>query len=167
MPISNGHWTWYAFTRTRLLRLGISIMNKMEETIKSVWFEADRIYILTNQDKVYSRPLEAFPTLKEANEQEREAYTIVLRGTALRWEGLDEDIHISSFYEKEEPNFANEVAEIFNRFPQLNVSEVARCIGINKSLLSKYIYGIKKPSEERLEHIKKALHSLGEELIAV
>lgn len=47
---------------------------------------------------------------------------------------------------------------IFKRFPQLNVSEVARSMGINKSLLSKYIYGIKKPSDIRKMQIKEALH---------
>ena len=56
---------------------------------------------------------------------------------------------------------------IFKRFPQLNISEVARSIGINKSLLAKYIYGIKKPSEERKQQIKDALHVLGEALVAV
>lgn len=137
------------------------------ETIKNVWFEGGRIYILTSQDKVHSRPLEAFPALREASENDRRACSIVMRGTSLRWERLDEDIHISAFYEQQEPNYANEVAEIFRRFPQLNVSEVARSLGIDKTLLSKYIYGIKEPSPERLAHIKKALHSLGEELIAV
>lgn len=33
-------------------------------------------------------------------------------------------------------------------------------MGINKSLLSKYIYGIKKPSEQRKMQIKEALHVL-------
>nr|DAM29548.1 MAG TPA: Protein of unknown function (DUF2442) [Caudoviricetes sp.] len=137
------------------------------ETIKNVWFENERIYMLSNEDKVYSRPLEAFPVLKEASDTERKNYTIEMRGTALRWKELDEDIHISSFYNTEEPDNANEIAMIFKRFPQLNVSEVARNMGINKSLLSKYIYGIKKPSEQRKQQIKEALHVLGEELIAV
>lgn len=44
---------------------------------------------------------------------------------------------------------------------------MARYIGINKSLLAKYIYGIKKPSEERMHQIKDALHVIGKELIAV
>ena len=56
---------------------------------------------------------------------------------------------------------------IFSRFPQLNVSEVARSIGINKSLLSKYIYGIKKPSEKRKQEIVSSLHKRGRELIAM
>lgn len=137
------------------------------ETIKNIWFENDRIYMLSSEDKVYNRPLVAFPVLKEASEGERMDYTVEMRGTALRWKRLDEDIHISSFYKTEEPDNTNEIAQIFRRFPQLNISEVARGMGINKSLLSKYIYGIKKPSEQRTLEIKDALRGLGKELLAV
>lgn len=137
------------------------------ETIKHIWFENERIYMLSSEDKVYSRPLEAFPLLKEASSQERERYTIEMRGEALRWASLDEDIHITSFYKDEEPEYDNEIAKIFGRFPELNVSEVARHIGINKSLLAQYIYGIKKPSVERVQQIKCALHALGRQLVAV
>ncbi len=138
-----------------------------DETIKKVWFEGGRIFMLSSQDKEYSRPLEAFPLLKEASEEERNSFSIVLHGRALRWDGLDEDIHISSFYNTEEPDMMNEVAAIFRQFPQLNVSEVARSMGVNKSLLSKYIYGIKKPSPQRMQQIKETLHYLGEQLMAV
>lgn len=134
------------------------------ETIKRVWFENERIYMLSSNDSVYSRPLEAFPVLKEASDEERNAFIITHHGTALRWKALDEDIHISSFFITEEPNAQNEVAAIFKRFPQLNISEIARQMGINKSLLSKYIYGVKKPSPQRLQQIKDTLHSLGKEL---
>lgn len=137
------------------------------ETIEKVWFEDERIFMRSSLGKEYSRPLEAFPLLKEASDAERNSFSIVLHGTALRWDRLDEDIHISSFYQTEEPDATNEVAAIFQQFPQLNVSEVARSMGINKSLLSKYIYGIKKPSAERMEQIKTALHVLGEQLVAV
>ncbi|MCC8170947.1 MAG: DUF2442 domain-containing protein [Parabacteroides sp.] len=76
--------------------------------------------MLSSEDKVYSRPLEAFPVLKEARKEERMNYTVEIRGTALRWKELDEDIHISSFYNTEEPDDTNEIATIFKRFPQLN-----------------------------------------------
>lgn len=76
-------------------------------------------------------------------------------------------MHISSFDEVDEPDYDNEIARIFNRFPQLNVSEVARSMGIHKSLLSKYIYGMKRPSEQRKEQIKNSLRLLGQELMAV
>lgn len=137
------------------------------EKIVNVWFTPDRIYIRTDADEIYSRPLEAFPILKEASAAQREEFTIELGGEALRWKAIDEDIHISSFYEKEEPEYDNEIARIFKKFPQLNVSELARNLGMNKSLLSKYIYGIKKPSEERVNAIKECLRSLGKELAAV
>lgn len=135
------------------------------ETIKTIWFENDRIYMLSSEDKIYSRPLEAFPLLKDATDKQRKNYQIELHGEALRWPELDEDIHISSFYSKEEPHYDNEVAKMLRRFPQLNISELARNIGINKSLLAKYIYGIKKPSEDRVNQIRESLHALGKELI--
>ena len=68
---------------------------------------------------------------------------------------------------KVEPNSDNEVAIIFRQFPQINVSEMANYISINKSLLAKYIYGIKKPSAERMQKIKDAFHTMGQRLIAV
>ena len=137
------------------------------EIIKDIWFDANRIYMKTDTGKTFSRPLEAFPLLKEASDKDRLNFKIGKFGDDVRWESLDEDIHISSFFETVEPDYENEIAAIFKRFPQLNVSEVARSMGINKSLLSKYIYGIKKPSIQRKMQIKEALHVLGEELIAV
>ena len=135
--------------------------------IEKVWFNNERIYLLTDTGETLSRPLEAFPVLKEASETERNDFKIGRFGDDIRWEGLDEDIHVSSFHEKAEPNPDNEVGELFRRFPQLNVSEMARYMGINKSLLAKYIYGVKKPSEERLSQIKLAMHDIGHQLIAV
>ena len=139
----------------------------MEKIIK-VWFDSRRVYIETDAAKEYSRPLEAFPVLLEANEEDRLAYKIGRFGDDIRWPSLDEDIHISSFIEETpEPDCANDIAMIFARFPQLNISEVARSIGINKSILSKYIYGIKKPSEKRKQEIVSYLHSLGRGLMAI
>lgn len=135
--------------------------------IEKIWFENGRIYICTDDNHVLSRPLEAFPTLKDATEKEKLNYKIDKFGDAIRWEDIDEDIHISSFYEDAEPDNDNEIVGIFRRFPQLNVSEVARSIGIHKSLLSKYIYGVKKPSLQRKEEIKQALRTLGEQLSSI
>lgn len=137
------------------------------DTIKDIWFDAGRIYMRTEAGRTFSRPLEAFPLLKEASDEERRNFRIGKSGDDIRWESLDEDIHISSFFDTAEPDEKNEIAAIFKRFPQLNVSEVARSMGIDKSLLSKYIYGIKKPSYQRKMQIKEALHALGKELAAV
>lgn len=135
--------------------------------IKDIWFDGGCIFMRDIADIVYSRPLEAFPLLMEATNKQRSDFIIDPQGDAVRWPSIDEDIHISSFLEQQEPNEENEIARIFRRFPQLNVSEVARQMGINKSLLSKYIYGIKTPSERRKLEIRQALHTLGEELMTV
>ena len=135
------------------------------EKIKSLWFDENRIYIRTTENRVLSRPLEAYIELQEASAEERNDFVIDSDGVSIRWEKLDADMHISSFYETTEPNYRNEVAEMFNRFPWLNVSEVANAIGINKSLLARYIYGISKPSEQRLEQIRKALHEMGKDML--
>ncbi len=59
--------------------------------IEKLWFDANRIYLLTDAGETLSRPLDAFPVL------------------------------------------------------------MAKYIGINKSLLAKYIYGIKKTSSKRMQ----------------
>lgn len=138
------------------------------EKISKLWFKSNRIFIETSMGKVYSRPLEAFPLLLEASEEQRLDFTIGRFGDDVRRASIDEDVHISSFLEDDtEPNYNNDIARIFTMFPQLNVSEIARTIGINKSLLSKYIYGIKNPSEARKQEIINALHDLGQALMAI
>ena len=112
----------------------------MEEKIIKVWFKEGQIVILTSRDKTLSLPLELFPILKEASNVQLESYVISNLGDALSWKELDVDVHISSFYEEVKIKKDNEVAALFEKFPQLNVSEVARSIGIHKSLLSQYIY---------------------------
>lgn len=137
------------------------------ELIKKVWFEKGRIFILTDKNNSYSRPLEAFPLLIDATPKQRSNYEIGVDGDDIRWDEIDEDIHISSFYDSTEPDRNNIISQVFAKFPQLNVSEVARTIGINKSLLSRYIYGIKKPSEQRTQQILDAIRKLGSEMSSI
>jgi ribosome-binding protein aMBF1 (putative translation factor) len=136
-------------------------------TIKKIWFKGTRIYIETNNGETYSRPLEAFPILKEATSQQRNQYTIGKDKTDIRWENLDEDIHINSFFDATEPDYDNNIAKALSQFPEINISALANQIGINKSLLAKYIYGIKKPTATRKKEIENALHTLGEKLLTV
>lgn len=137
------------------------------EKITKVWFDGGRICVATDDGKTYGRPLEYFPILKEATDEQRGTWKINRFGDAIRWEEIDEDIHLSSFYDTEEPDADNVIGDVFRRFPQLNVSEVARTIGIHKSLLSKYIYGSKKPSERRTAEILDTLRQIGRDLAQI
>lgn len=121
----------------------------------------------TSDGQTLSRPLEAFPLLLEATDEQRQAFKINKFGDAIRWDLIDEDIHIDSFFETKEPQLDNPIYQAFHNLPQINVSEFARQMGINKSLMSKYIYGIKTPSEARKREIENELHRLGKELLEV
>ena len=136
------------------------------EKIEKVWFENERIFIKTDKGQVLSRPLEAFPTLKDASEKDRYDLHIGRFGDDIHWDTLDEDLHISSFYETTEPNPDNEVGRLFRRFPQLNVSAIANDIGIHKSLLDRFIYGMQEPSRQRMQQIRDALHTVGRNLLS-
>ncbi|MFS8083067.1 MAG: DUF2442 domain-containing protein [Ginsengibacter sp.] len=136
-------------------------------TIKKLWFKGNRIYMETGAGETYSRPLEAFPILKEATVLQRNAYKIGKDKIDVRWKELDEDIHMNSFFDTTEADYSNTVALSLKQFPQINISALANQIGINKSLLAKYIYGIKKPSTDRKKEIETALHTLGRRLLEV
>lgn len=110
------------------------------EKIEKVWFEENKIFIETNKNKKYSIPLEVFPTLKDASAEERSDFYIWDEAQSIRWECLDEDIHISSFFKEHKLNPQNPVAKLFSEFPQLNVAEVANMIGIHKNLLAIHLW---------------------------
>lgn len=133
------------------------------KTIDKIWFSGNRIFVRTEQGDVFSRPLEAFPLLKSATEAELEVFSIGKFKDDVRWENLDEDIHIDSFLSDKEPQ-PNPIGEFFSTHPQINVSSFAKQIGINKSLMAKYIYGMKTPSEKRKKEIQDGLHELAENL---
>ena len=58
----------------------------------------------------------------------------------------------------------NPVGDLFNEFPELNVRQVARAMGINESLMQQYVNGAKRPTAERRIEIESFLLKLAERL---
>lgn len=56
---------------------------------------------------------------------------------------------------------------IFISHPELNASAVARRMGISQSLMSQYISGVKKPSQERETLILNTIKDIGKELMMI
>ena len=71
-------------------------MNIMEKKIKTIEFVDGMILTTTMDGQVYSRPIDAFPLLRNSSDEQRRAYTIGKFGDDVRWEAIDEDIHVSS-----------------------------------------------------------------------
>ena len=130
---------------------------------KRIWFEDGKIFIITDKDLTLWQSLLWYPKLLNADTKQRENYRTNAFG--IRWDDIDEDVSFESFkYNDPEPNV---ISKIFRQHPELNVSAVARHLGMKQSLLAAYIYGTKTPSKERTEEIIRHLHLIGQELMSV
>lgn len=133
------------------------------EKIKRLWCDDDFIHMESTEGRTYRLPLSGSPRLLNATAEERDAYSIELDGTAVRWEAIDEDIFITAFYDSSDGT-QNRIANLFFKYPMLSVSGMAKAIGINKTLLYQYVYGIKAPGTSREREILNAFRQLGHEL---
>lgn len=129
------------------------------EKIKNISFENGLINMESTEGRKYNRPLSDFPPMDTASIEELQQYEILLNGESIRWANMDMDIHISSFYER--AGEVNLLAFICYHLPMINISELAKSLGINKSLMYNYLYGIKRPSPKRLKEIKDQIRSIG------
>ena len=134
--------------------------------ITKVWFSNGRIWVRTDDDNEHSQPLEAFPRLMDATEKQREDYYLWDDDRSIRWDEIDEDIHISNFDKPEEVNYDNEVNNLLSLFPWLDLKEFAKMLGMSKSKLDRFRYGIWTPSPETVKNIKSALRSIAKSMSA-
>lgn len=63
--------------------------------------------------------------------------------------------------------FSFDVGSMFSYYPWLNMSAVARKIGINASLMRKYASGLCRPSRKRMEQIQHGIHEMADEMHAL
>ena len=54
------------------------------EKIKNIWFDEKRIYMKSTEGRVLSRPLEAYPELKDASMEQRNDFVIDGDGESIR-----------------------------------------------------------------------------------
>ena len=129
--------------------------------IKEIWFDADYIYGRDDEGREYKQSLLWYQRLRQANDEERNNYTLGLDG--IHWRNIDEDISFESFeYDNPEPTG---VARLFLTYPELNASAIGRRLGISQSLMAQYINGIKKPSLERERLILDEVLKIAQELV--
>lgn len=128
--------------------------------VKRLWFEKNRIYIETEDNRILWQSILYYERLKNATPSQREDYEFSAFG--IHWDEIDEDVSYDSFeYENPEPVG---ISKIFLEHPELNASAIARRIGLSQSLLAQYIRGLKRPSEDRVEMILNEIRKIGLEL---
>lgn len=59
-----------------------------------LWFDDDKFYVLLSDGREVGVPLDWFPKLKKANENQRSKWRLIGNGIGIHWEDLDEDISV-------------------------------------------------------------------------
>jgi DNA transposition AAA+ family ATPase len=70
-------------------------------------------------------------------------------------------------YTGEEIGYSYDLESFFEFYKVINVKALSKRIGMNQSLLSQYINGLKKPSATQTKRIMKGVQQIGKELAEV
>jgi len=132
------------------------------EKIEKIWLTEDAVWIRTTSGKEACEKFSDYPRLRYATKEQRANYEADEYG--LHWEDIDEDLSFEGFFDKRE---TTQLYKLFMAHPELNVSAIARRVGISQSLMAQYISGKKKASDTRVSLILDTVREIGQELIAV
>ena len=78
-------------------------MKFFEYKVSKVWFTPTDIFVELEDGRQASLPIKNFPLLLKASQEEREKFEI-LKGYALHWQELGEDLSIAGFFEPPKNN---------------------------------------------------------------
>ena len=67
-----------------------------EPLATDVWFDAEMIHIRILDGREISAPLEWFPKLRNATDQQKKNWRLIGKGIGVHWEELDEDVSVSA-----------------------------------------------------------------------
>lgn len=127
--------------------------------IKDIRFTNTHIVGVDEMGNEWAQSLLWYPGLKNASPEQRNNYETGLDG--FHWRNVDEDISFESFfYDDAEPS---PLQRFFLTHKEIKISEFAKRVGIDASLLRNYINGFKKPSKDREQVILSGIHSLAKE----
>ena len=132
------------------------------EKITKIWLTEDAIWIRTSSGKEACEKFNDYPRLRYATKEQRANYEADKYG--IHWEDIDEDLSFDGFFDKRE---TTQLYKLFMAHPELNVSAIARRLGISQSLMAQYISGKKNASEARVSLILDTVRKIGQELIAI
>ncbi len=71
-------------------------VSKVEPMASEVWFDANMMHVRLLDGREISVPLEWFPRLRSATDDQKKKWRLIGKGIGIHWEELDEDISIAS-----------------------------------------------------------------------
>jgi hypothetical protein len=73
----------------------MSILHDRTSFATRVYFDAERIHVCLSDGREISAPLEWFPRLYHATDEQRQRWELIGRGVGIHWEEIDEDISVA------------------------------------------------------------------------
>jgi Protein of unknown function (DUF2442) len=73
----------------------MSILHNRVSQAKYVYFDRERIHVCLSDGREISAPLEWFPRLLHATDEQRQEWELIGRGVGIHWEAIDEDISVA------------------------------------------------------------------------
>jgi hypothetical protein len=137
---------------------------KTIEIIK-VWVDEVAVYIQTSGGETKRELFNDYVRLRNATPVQQANFEYDNIG--IHWNDIDEDLSFEGFFDKENKPEKSELYNLFKSVSEINVSSVARRMGIPQSVMASYMCGAKKPSESRKAEIENTLHQIGKELLAI
>lgn len=131
-------------------------------TVTKIWLTEDAVWIRTSEGSEACEYFDNYPRLKYATREQRANFIADKYG--INWPDVDEDLSFEGFFCQKKQT---ELQRLFINHPELNVSAIARRMGISQSLFAQYISGLKKPSKKRMDAIYSTIHEIGSELLAI
>lgn len=69
---------------------------KIEPRIIDISFSKDSLHVILADGREVSAPLEWFPKLRNANDNQRKNWRLIGSGIGIHWKDIDEDISVKS-----------------------------------------------------------------------
>jgi hypothetical protein len=74
--------------------MNISAVRAVSVLATSIRFDAERMHVQLSDGREISVPLEWFPSLRNATDEQRNKWRLIGKGVGIHWEELDEDISV-------------------------------------------------------------------------
>lgn len=73
----------------------MSILHNKTASATDVYFDDKNIHVRLSDGRQISAPLEWFPRLYHATNEQRQQWELIGRGVGIHWEDIDEDISVA------------------------------------------------------------------------
>ncbi len=76
--------------------MNISVSKASEAMATEIWFNSDMMHLRLLDGREISVPIEWFPKLRNATEEQRKRWRLIGKGVGIHWEDIDEDISVAA-----------------------------------------------------------------------